>query len=67
LTICEQCDHTLAEECGDQWLDLKFVDMGCSLLAAKAIVEEELVVLNVLSDAIDFDFWLVDLNAWVED
>jgi len=66
LSIGEQGHHSFAEECWDQGFDLEFVYVGSCLFAAKAVIEEELVVLDVLGDAVHFDLGFVHLKARVE-
>jgi len=56
LTVSEQRHHSFLEESGQQWLDLKLVDVVGSLFVAVGVVEHELVVLDVLRNPVHFYF-----------
>ena len=66
LTVSEQRHHSFLEESGQQWLDLKLVDVVGSLFVAVGVVEHELVVLDVLRNPVHFYFWFVHLDARVK-
>ena len=71
MSIGEQGHHSFAEECWDQGFDLEFVYVGSCLFAAKAVIEEELVVLeqmfekdlNALIAAFDIELVILTLGA----
>lgn len=66
LAVSKKRDNALLKESGEKGFDLELIHMCGGLLVPVSVVKHEFVVLDVLGDAVDFDFRLMHLNAWVE-
>ena len=66
MAVGEKRDDTFLEQSRDQRFDLEFVNVLRRLFVTVGVVEDELMVLNILRDSVNFDFGLMHLDSWVE-